>query len=131
MTDDLVIAALEQALTHREPTASLTHHSDRGSQYTSKDFRNLLRENGIIASMSGTGNCYDNAAMESFYHTLKTEHVYFEYYNTREEAKQSIFEYIEVFYNRQRRHSTLGYVSPMVYEKQWQQRAEVFLPTVH
>ena len=131
MTDDLVIAALEQALTHREPSASLTHHSDRGSQYTSKDFRNLLRENGIIASMSGTGNCYDNAAMESFYHTLKTEHVYFEYYNTREEAKQSIFEYIEVFYNRQRRHSTLGYVSPMVYEKQWQQRAEVFLPTVH
>lgn len=131
MTDDLVIAALEQALTHREPTASLTHHSDRGSQYTSKDFRNLLRENGIIASMSGTGNCYDNAAMESFYHTLKTEHVYFEYYNTREEAKQSIFEYIAVFYNRQRRHSTLGYVSPMVYEKQWQQRAEVFLPTVH
>jgi len=131
MTDDLVIAALEQALTHREPTTSLTHHSDRGSQYTSKDFRNLLRENGIIASMSGTGNCYDNAAMESFYHTLKTEHVYFEYYNTREEAKQSIFEYIEVFYNRQRRHSTLGYVSPMVYEKQWQQRAEVFLPTVH
>jgi len=81
--------------------------------------------------MSGTGNCYDNAAMESFYHTLKTEHVYFEHYNTREEAKLSIFEYIEVFYNRQRRHSTLGYVSPMVYEMQWQQQAGVFLPSVH
>jgi transposase InsO family protein len=131
MTDDLVIAALEQALIHREPTANLVHHSDRGSQYTSKDFRNLLRKKGIMASMSGTGNCYDNAAMESFYHTLKTEHVYFEHYNTREEAKQSIFEYIEVFYNRQRRHSTLGYVSPRVYEKQWQQRTGVFLPSVH
>jgi len=124
MTDELVIAALEQALIHRQPNTTLTHHSDRGSQYTSRNFQNLLRKRGIIASMSGTGNCYDNSAMESFYHTLKTEHVYFEQYTTREEAKQSIFEYIEVFYNRQRKHSTLGYVSPMVYEKQWHQHTQ-------
>lgn len=122
MKDDLVISALQQALIHRQPHAGLVHHSDRGSQYTSQDFQNLLAAYGITASMSGTGNCYDNAAMESFYHTLKTEHVYFEHYETREQAKQSIFEYIEVFYNRQRRHSTLGYVSPMTFEKQWQQQ---------
>ncbi len=131
MTDDLVIAALQQALVHRQPNTSLTHHSDRGSQYTSKDFLKLLKKYCIIASMSGTGNCYDNAAMESFYHTLKTEHVYFEHYNTREEAKQSIFEYVEVFYNRQRKHSTLKYVSPMVFEKQWQEQSGVFLLGVH
>lgn len=126
MTDDLVMSALQQALTHREYSAGIMHHSDRGSQYTSKHFRELLKKHGIIASMSGAGNCYDNAAMESFYHTLKTEHIYFEHYNTREEAKRSIFEYIEIFYNRQRRHSTLGYVSPMVYEMQWQQQAGGF-----
>jgi putative transposase len=122
MKDDLVITALQQAFIHRQPDAGLVHHSDRGSQYTSQDFQNLLTTHGMIASMSGTGNCYDNAAMESFYHTLKTEHIYFEHYETREQAKQSIFEYIEVFYNRQRRHSTLGYVSPMIFEKQWQQQ---------
>lgn len=131
MKDDLVIDALKQALIHREPSADLVHHSDRGSQYTSKDFRDLLKENGITASMSGTGNCYDNAAMESFYHTLKTEHVYFEHYNTREEAKRSIFEYIEVFYNRQRRHSTLGHVSPLVFEKRWMEQNKVSFPSVH
>jgi putative transposase len=131
MTDDLVISALQQALYHRQPNTQLTHHSDRGSQYTSKDFRNLLRKYCIVASMSGTGCCYDNAAMESFYHTLKTEHIYFEHYNTREEARRSIFEYVEVFYNRQRRHSTLGYVSPMTFEKQWQQRSGVSLHSVH
>jgi len=132
MTDDLVIMALQQALTHRQPNTNITHHSDRGSQYTSKNFRDLLKKYCIIASMSGTGNCYDNAAMESFYHTLKTEHIYFEHYKTREEAKQSIFEYVEVFYNRQRRHSTLGFVSPMVFEKQWQQQSVgVSLSSVH
>jgi putative transposase len=131
MTDDLVIAALEQALIHREYPTGIVHHSDRGSQYTSKDFRELLKKHGIIPSMSGTGNCYDNAAMESFYHTLKTEHIYFENYSTREQAKQSIFEYVEVFYNRQRRHSTLGYLSPVAYENQSQQPSEVFLPSVH
>lgn len=131
MTDDLVISALEQALIHCQPAAGLVHHSDRGSQYTSKAFQHLLKTHGIVASMSGTGNCYDNAAMESFYHTLKTEHVYFEYYKTRAEAKQSIFEYVEVFYNRQRRHSTLGYISPCVFEQQWQQSTSVCLPSVH
>ena len=124
MTDDLVIAALQQALIHRQPDIGLTHHSDRGSQYTSKDFQELLKKYCIIASMSGTGNCYDNAAMESFFHTLKTEHIYFESYYTREQAKQSIFEYVEVFYNRQRRHSTLGYVAPMIFENRWQQQQQ-------
>ena len=95
MTADLVLAALEQAILHRQPGKGLVHHSDRGSQYTSDDFQKLLLMYSMIASMSGTGNCYDNAAMESFFHTLKTEHVYFERYKTREEAKQSIFEYVE------------------------------------
>jgi putative transposase len=107
ITTDLVLSALEQAITHRKPAAGLMHHSDKGCQYTSSSFQQALKEYGIIASMSGTGNCYDNAAMESFFHTLKTEHVYFNNYNSREEAKQSIFEYVEVFYNRQRLHSTL------------------------
>lgn len=131
MTDDLVVAALQQAWIHRQPDTGLTHHSDRGCQYTSKKFRRLLKTYGIIASMSSTGSCYDNAAMESFFHTLKTEHVYFEYYRTREQAKQSIFEYVEVFYNRQRRHSTCGYVSPMVFENQWVQTSGVSLLSVH
>lgn len=131
MTDDLVISALQQALIHRQPNTALMHHSDRGSQYTSKNFRKLLKKYCIIPSMSGTGNCYDNAAMESFYHTLKTEHIYFEHYRTREEAKLSIFEYIEVFYNRQRRHSTLGYLSPVSFENKWQEHSGVCLLGVH
>lgn len=130
MKDDLVIKALQQALIHRQPDSGLVHHSDRGSQYTSKAFRDLLAAYGITASMSGTGNCYDNAAMESFYHTLKTEHIYFEQYETREQAKLSIFEWVEIFYNRQRRHSTLGYVSPMVFEKHGQQQMSVRLRSV-
>jgi putative transposase len=131
MTTDLVAGALQQALTHRQPPDNLIHHSDRGSQYTSAAFRKLLKEHNITASMSGTGNCYDNATMESFYHTLKTEHIYFEFYKTRQEAKQSIFEYVEVFYNRTRRHSTLGYCSPVVFEKSWQQQLGVSLYSVH
>lgn len=123
MTDHLVIAALEQALIHRKPLPGLVHHSDQGSQYTSQDFRKKLEAHNITASMSGTGNCYDNAAMESFFHTLKTEHVYFERYQTREQAKQSIFEYVEVFYNRQRRHSTLNYKTPLTFEKNYQQQS--------
>lgn len=120
MKDDLVISALQQAIIHRRPVEGLVHHSDRGSQYTSKDFRELLTKNCIVASMSGTGNCYDNAVIESFFHTLKTEHIYFERYESREQAKRSIFEYVEVFYNRQRRHSTLEYISPVAFERQWQ-----------
>lgn len=116
MTADLVTTALEQALTRRKPATGLIHHSDRGCQYTSYQFQALLKEKGIIVSMSGTGNCYDNAAMESFFHTLKTEHVHFEQFKTRQQAQNSIFEYIEVFYNRNRRHSTLGYLSPLAFE---------------
>ena len=116
MTSNLVGAALEQALTHRKPQPALLHHSDKGCQYTSREFQKLLEAHQITVSMSGTGNCYDNAAMESFFHTLKTEHVYFECYLTREQAKQSIFEYVEVFYNRQRLHSTLGYLTPNDFE---------------
>jgi putative transposase len=117
MTADLVSDAVKQAITHRRPETGLLHHSDRGCQYTSLSFQQLLKINGITVSMSGTGNCFDNAAMESFFHTLKTEHVYFEWYRTREEAKQSIFEYIEIFYNRKRRHSTLGYLAPAIFEE--------------
>lgn len=131
MTADLVSQALQQALIHRRPPAHLLHHSDKGCQYTSSQFLGLLKANRIIPSMSGTGNCFDNAAMESFYHTLKTEHVYFECYKTREQAKQSIFEYIEVFYNRKRRHSTLGYYSPKAFEENWWRQQNISLPTVH
>lgn len=131
MTADLVLAALTQAFLHRQPDAGLIHHSDRGSQYTSQDFQGLLLLYGMIASMSGTGNCFDNATAESFFHTLKTEHVYFENYQTREQAKESIFEYVEVFYNRKRRHSTLGYVSPAVFETQWYKQRNFSVLTVH
>lgn len=131
MTADLVLAALTQAFLHRQPQAGLIHHSDRGSQYTSQDFQGLLEFYGMIASMSGAGNCFDNATAESFFHTLKTEHVYFENYKTREQAKESIFEYVEVFYNRKRRHSTLGYVSPVTFENQWYKQKNFSVPTVH
>jgi putative transposase len=131
MTTDLVLAALKQAVLHRQPEAGLIHHSDQGSQYTSQDFQNLLLFYGMIASMSGTGNCFDNATAESFFHSLKTEHVYFECYETREQAKKSIFEYVEVFYNRKRRHSTLGYVSPEAFEMEWYQKQNFQLLNVH
>jgi len=113
MTVDLVLNALDQAVNHRRPKPGLLHHSDKGSQYTCKDFQKQLTMYCMIVSMSGTSNCYDNAAMESFFHALKTEHTYFESYATRNQARQSIFEYVEVFYNRKRLHSTLGYCSPM------------------
>ena len=131
MMDDLVIAALEQALIHRNPLPDLMHHSDKGCQYTSHDFQKKLAQHNITASTSGTGNCYDNAAMESFFHTLKTEHVYFERYQTREQAKSSIFEYIEVFYNRQRRHSTLDYKTPLTFEENYKQKSASCLLSVH
>lgn len=120
MTDDLVVNALKQALIRRCPGIGLVHHSDRGRQYTSQKMRDLLSCYGIIASQSGIGNCYDNAVAESFFHSLKTEHTCFEQYATREQAKVSIFDYVEVFYNRQRLHSTLGYLSPLMFEQQQQ-----------
>jgi putative transposase len=116
MRTDLVADALEMALARRSPGEGLLHHSDRGVQYASDDYRHLLKENGIECSMSGKGDCWDNAVMESFWGTLKTELVHHEHYETREQARASIFEYIEVFYNRQRLHSSLGYLSPEQFE---------------
>lgn len=116
MPTQLVTDALGMAMSHRRSGAGLLHHSDRGVQYASSDYQQLLASHSITASMSRKGNCYDNAAMESFWGTLKTELVNHERYRTREEARASIFEYIEVFYNRKRRHSSLDYVSPEAFE---------------
>ena len=117
METELVAGALQMALQHRRPDGTkLLHHSDRGVQYASDDYQHLLARHGITCSMSGRGDCYDNAMMESFWATLKTELVHQATYATREQARQSIFEYVEVFYNRQRLHSSLGYVSPESFE---------------
>lgn len=114
---NLVIRSLNQAFIHRNPNPGLILHSDRGVQYTSSEYKKIADENKCLLSMSAKGNCYDNAAMETFFHTLKTEHVFFYKYKTRKEAAESIFEYIEVFYNRQRIHSTINFMSPVEYEK--------------
>ena len=116
MTSQLVIDSLNHAIMDRNPAGGLIFHSDRGSQYASLDFRKSIEKNNIIQSMSGKGNCYDNAVAESFFHTLKTELVYWEKYKTRDEAKSSIFTFIEGFYNIRRRHSYLNYLSPFQYE---------------
>jgi transposase InsO family protein len=117
METDLVAGALTMALQHRRPDGGkLLHHSDRGVQYASDDYQHLLARHGITCSMSGRGDCYDNAMMESFWATLKTELIHHQKYATREQARQSIFEYVEVFYNRQRLHSSLGYKSPESFE---------------
>jgi putative transposase len=116
LTVELAEQALTMALANRNPRAGLLHHSDRGSQYAATDYKRLLGKHDIITSMSRTGNCWDNACVESFFGTLKRELVYHRHYATRDEARQDIFEYIEVFYNRKRRHSTLGYDSPAEYE---------------
>jgi transposase InsO family protein len=115
LTDDLTVRALLQALMRRNPHKGLIFHSDRGSQYASRRFKTILSSYRIIQSMSGKGNCYDNAYAESFFGTLKTELGY--RYESRSVARQNIFEYIEVFYNRIRRHSALNYVSPLEYER--------------
>ena len=112
----LVIDALQMAITTRQPLPELLHHSDRGSQYASEDYQALLTQFHMVGSMSRKGNCYDNAPMESFFGTFKTELTFHYDYDTRDEARLDIFEYIEVFYNRQRRHSALGYKSPANYE---------------
>jgi transposase InsO family protein len=109
--------ALQKALRGRRPEAGLIFHSDRGTQYASYAFRNIMDKYGFVQSMSSSGNCYDNAMMESFFHTLKTELIHFEKYRNRREAQGSVFEYIEVFYNRVRRHSSLNYCSPVEFEK--------------
>jgi len=117
MTQDLVINALQQAVWRRKPGSGCIFHSDRGSQYAGHKFRKLLSKHKFIQSMSGKGNCYDNAIMETFFHTLKTELIYFESYQTRREAKKSVFEYIEMYYNRIRKHSALNYKSPLDFER--------------
>jgi transposase InsO family protein len=119
----LVLDALKRALFHRQVSPGLILHSDRGSQYASEDVKELARLNGFVQSMSRKGNPYDNAIVETFFHSLKTEWVYFEKYRTREQASQSIFEYIELFYNRTRIHSALGYLSPMDYEQKYAKAA--------
>lgn len=113
---DLCVAALTMAIARRAPGKGLLHHSDRGVQYACAQYRRVLEANGIEASMSRKGDCYDNAMIESFWGTLKRELTHHELYPTREDARRSIFEYIEVFYNRQRRHSAIGYVSPEQFE---------------
>ena len=115
---DLILKALFMALLHRQPPANLLFHSDRGVQYASADYRKALAQGGLVASMSRRGNCYDNAAMESFWSTLKLELVYRRNFPTRAHAQTEIFDYIEAFYNRQRSHSALNYLSPVDFELQ-------------
>jgi transposase InsO family protein len=117
MTATLVCDALRMALFRRKRPRGAIMHTDRGSQYCSRDHRALLDEHGLIASMSAKGNCYDNAAMESWNHSLKVEAIHGERFGTRAQAKAHVFEYIEVDYNRNRLHSTLGYVSPEQFER--------------
>lgn len=116
LSQDLTAAALKDAVSRQKPPEGLIHHSDRGRQYASYVYQELLKRYGMRASMSRSANCYDNAYMESFFGTLKREWVHERRYKTRQEARLSIFEYVEVFYNRIRRHSALGYRSPEQYE---------------
>ncbi len=117
MSRRIVLAALRMAIDARQPEGTLIHHSDRGAQYTSDDFRNALSRHGIECSMSSSGNCYDNAAVESFFGLLKRERVNRVRYTTRDEARAVVFDYIEVFYNRKRRHGYLGNISPADFEQ--------------
>jgi transposase InsO family protein len=116
ITSGLVCEALRMAIRMRRPERGTLVHSDQGSQYASFDYQRLLTSHGLLCSMSRKGHCYDNAVVESFFHTIKTELVGFEDYHTRDQARASLFEYIEVFYNRMRRHSTLNYWSPVQFE---------------
>lgn len=124
MTKELVMTALKRAIRTQPPTAGLIHHSDRGSQYASKEYQQLLRDNNIITSMSRKGNCYDNACIESFHSVIKKELIFHEKYRTREEAKRSIIEYIVSFYNYKRIHSFTNYMPPIAYEKQYFERLQ-------
>lgn len=119
MPQELTLAALAMALGWRDPPAGLTHHSDRGSQYAAGDYRKVLAARGITVSMSRKGDCWDNAPTESFFNSLKNERVHGTTYATRADAQADLFEYIEVFYNRSRRHSTLGYSSPVRFLENW------------
>jgi len=114
--EQLAQDALKHALARRRPSKGLLHHSDRGSQYAANGYQKLLKDHGMICSMSRKGDCWDNAVMESFFATLKTELIYQERFATKEDARLKIFDYIEVFYNRKRRHSSLGSKSPANFE---------------
>lgn len=114
-TADIVTNAINMAITNRRPGQEVIFHSDRGSQYTSNKVRDLLNQYGFKQSMSGNGNCYDNAITETFFSTLKKELVYLTKFETKDQARREIFEYIEIFYNRQRSHSSLDYLSPVEY----------------
>jgi transposase InsO family protein len=117
MRAELVTQALAMATYQRQPAAGLIMHTDRGSQYGADSYRQFLTQHGIQPSMSRKGNCWDNAVAESFFHTLKTELIYLEDFDTHEQAQTAVFEYIEVFYNRQRCHSANGYLAPLAYEQ--------------
>jgi transposase InsO family protein len=119
MTKNLVSQSLFRAVAAKRPAAGLIHHSDRGSQYCALEYRKLLEQFGMRASMSRRGNCYDNAPIESFWGMLKTELVHHRRYVSRREAMQEITEYIEIFYNRQRRQKRLDYLSPAAYERRY------------
>ena len=122
MSDRLTAAlsrqALQNALDQRGDVSGCLIHSDRGREYYAGDYQSLVKENGLVASMSGLGDCYDNAPMESFFHSLKVEQVHHDDYRTRQEAKSALFDYIEIFYNRQRKHSSIDYQSPEEFERQ-------------
>jgi putative transposase len=123
LTDDLTLDALGMALARRCPPQGLLHHSDRGSQYASGNYQRVLAQHGIVGSMSHRGNCWDNAVAESFFATIKVELVHDAAWATRAAARAELVEYLEVFYNGQRRHSALGYLSPRAFERQREQEA--------
>ena len=116
MTRQLAIDALEMALGKRDPGQGLLHHTDRGSQYASNEYQNILKDHHVVCSMSRKGNCWDNAVAESFFGRLKSEWVNHQRYHSRSEAIQSLFYYIEIFYNRKRRHSSINYLTPQGYD---------------
>ena len=122
LTRQLALDALGMALARRQPSPGLLHHSDRGSQYASGDYQTALGRQGIVGSMSRRGDCWDNAVAESFFATLKVELVHDALWPTRAAARMALFDYIEVFYNQQRRHSSLGFLSPLAFERQWHQQ---------
>ncbi|WP_096186060.1 IS3 family transposase [Evansella halocellulosilytica] len=123
MANEIVLEALENAYESKNPNKDLIHHSDRGTQYASKEYRQRLESYGMEASMSRTGNCYDNACVESFFSVLKKELLKGRRFKTKEQAYTSMFQYIEFFYNRKRIHSSIGYLSPMQYAKQFDRKA--------
>lgn len=125
IADTLTTQAMRQAMLRRSPGKGLICHSDRGSQYAGHDFKAILSQGEFIGSMSRKGDCWDNAVAESFFHTLKVELVHRHRFRTREEARRKIFEYVEMYYNRKRAHSTLGYLSPFEYERRAEQRLEL------